>query len=539
MQSLPEEIYAAILQHLPLQHVLKLRQVSNHFRDLTYSRDLWIRLLREETKVKRRIPVPRLFRDAHSVNTLSTVELERCVQRSLKLYQNWSSPSPVATRKAFLYTGLTSQWPVPGPASLRIISLHFVTLSSGRSCLLSVAYGQHLEPRTLLFELWDISGSADDASCVAWRDIRLWGGYAVNTTSVVEQGILAVKTPGVEIWGVDLSKAPDSAFVTLKTLSTEVKIVSSFTGTTLLVLGLHDEVKILDIRDPSKETELRHPQPLLPTNQPHVLESIIEHDYIVIVRPITLELYSLEAFRRSEDIQVLSPVIVHTFQWRLDSCRIERDIKHYEQAPATHDRPTPINILVRFSSLFPWPVNLLQHYVLHPNRLYTPLSGSTASTSPRTTAGLVNINLPFRFPPTLHQTISSPIRLFAISDMAVGIYGTAVWIDSHTEEYFLQGETGQRLAGLMLSPATATATTARFSDSEVLAHEDDGLSGDWSAVTLPPRPDDLTDEPTQSHASAVFDVQESDDWNRVAVDECEGRVAVGSINGRITLYEYI
>ncbi|KAF9269302.1 hypothetical protein L218DRAFT_940335 [Marasmius fiardii PR-910] len=505
MHSLPEEIYVAILVHLPLQDVLKLRRVSKNFRDLTYSRDLWIRLLREETQIKRRIPVPGL----QNVDSLPTTELERCVQRSLQLHRNWSSPSPITAQKSVLLTGRSS----PNFPSLRIISLHFITLS-GYFYLLAVSYKQHFNPRTLLFELWDI-GHADKASCVAWREIRWSGGYSVNTTCLAGEGVLAIKTPDIEIWDVDLSKVPESAFVTLQTLSVEAKTISAYTGATLLILGLNDEVNILDIRNPSLKVELRHPQPVLPTNQPHILESIIEHDYALVVRPTTLELYSLDEFRKGANVQVVSPIVAHHFQWRLDSCRIERDVKRYPSFSPKSRRPTPINILLRFSSLFPWPVNLLQHYILHPNDLYTPSSDSTPTTIGRD-------NSPYHFPPVLHQTISSPIRLFAVSDMALGCYGSAVWIDSHTEEYFLQGETGQRLAGLMLSPV-------------VLGDELPDEDGD----TVSEEPPDLTDKQTQAHASSVFEVQEVDDWNRVAVDEREGRVAVGSVNGRITLYEYI
>ncbi|KAL0575583.1 hypothetical protein V5O48_006399 [Marasmius crinis-equi] len=491
MLALPEELLNAIVQYLPLRDVLHLRQVSQHFRAITSSRDLWNQLLRREIQVERRIPVP----GSKDSSTLSAVELEDCVRRSLSLHRNWSSASPMTTRKTSAFA--TGSHSAP---SIRVISLDFVDLDA-HSYLLSVCLNQSSTPRSLLFELWEIGSGDDGLRCVARKEVRWRGGYAVNKNASAGSGILALKTNNIEILGVDRSRDPEQAFITLKTLATQVKSVLSFIRTTLVVLSESGEVKILDTTRTAGEVELRHPQPPLPANQPSIFETLIENDYAILIRPTTLELYNLDRFRKAENVQFLSPVIVHNFPWRLDSCRIERDTKHaYVSKPS---QPAPINILLRFSSLFPWPVNLLQHYILHPNRLYAP-------------SAIMDLdNLPYHFPPVLQQTISSPIRLFAVSDIALGSYGTAVWVDSHTEEYFLQGEMGQRLAGLMLSPKP---------DGEESEDE-----------TEPP---EFTDKSTQSQASSIFDVQEADDWTRVAVDESEGRIAVGSVTGRIVLYDY-
>lgn len=96
--------------------------------------------------------------------------------------------------------------------------------------------------------------------------------------------------------------------------------------------------------------------------------------------------------------------------------------------------------------------------------------------------------------------------------MALGPYGTAVWLDSHTEDFYYHGEVGQRLAGLMLSPPMED-----LEDSEIRA----------------------ADQNTQASASIVFGVHETDDWNRVAIDEEEGRIAVGSVNGEIMIDDYV
>ena len=113
--------------------------------------------------------------------------------------------------------------------------------------------------------------------------------------------------------------------------------------------------------------------------------------------------------------------------------------------------------------------------------------------------------------PKLVQAIASPIRLFAVSHVTLGQYGTAVFIDSSTEDHFGQSDHGQRLAG------------------ELLSH---------SAI-----PDDSGDENNYhapgGSASMVFQVKASDQWIRAAVSEESGRIAIGCVDGGVHVLEYI
>jgi hypothetical protein len=145
------------------------------------------------------------------------------------------------------------------------------------------------------------------------------------------------------------------------------------------------------------------------------------------------------------------------------------------------------------------PINLLHQYVLQPNQSYKPLSEVDAD------------NLPYHDMPVLQRTIGSPIRLFATYPMVLGTHGMAVWLDSHTEDYFGRGDRGQRLAGCLL-PAEIGNTT------EDLAQD----SQSSSAV----RP-------------SVFEISEDDQWVRVALSEEEGRIAVGTYDGLISVLEYV
>lgn len=109
--------------------------------------------------------------------------------------------------------------------------------------------------------------------------------------------------------------------------------------------------------------------------------------------------------------------------------------------------------------------------------------------------------------------IGSPVRLFAPTDSVLGSCGSAIWIDSHTEDYFGHSDCGQRLAGRYSSGLTAED------------HEDEEAT--------------LSDQlASTAAATSVYRTQEADSWVRLALDECEGRVAIGHVDGRISILDY-
>jgi hypothetical protein len=114
----------------------------------------------------------------------------------------------------------------------------------------------------------------------------------------------------------------------------------------------------------------------------------------------------------------------------------------------------------------------------------------------------------------LCETIGSPVRLHAISNMTFGPYGTAIWTDSHTEDYFGHANRGQRLAGAFLR------------GRDIQDEEDD-------------KEVELSDQIANAAAASVYSVQEEDSWVSLALDEAEGRIIVGYDDGRISLLEYI
>ena len=106
------------------------------------------------------------------------------------------------------------------------------------------------------------------------------------------------------------------------------------------------------------------------------------------------------------------------------------------------------------------------------------------------------------------------MRLHTTSDLTIGPYGTAVWIDSHTEDYFFHADRGQRLAG-RFSPSSP------YLDTE----EDEGV--------------ELSDQIPTAAATSVYSYHEEDSWVRIALDEEEGRIFLGRADGIITILEYV
>ena len=113
--------------------------------------------------------------------------------------------------------------------------------------------------------------------------------------------------------------------------------------------------------------------------------------------------------------------------------------------------------------------------------------------------------------------------------MAFGRYGTALWLDNHAEGWFGgPSERGQRLAGQVLSLSSLLPYgCGRGSPIE-------GPEGKLGATAIGAEPT----VPTSSSASMVFGTCDDDTWTRIAMDEEAGRIAIGHVDGAITLLEY-
>jgi hypothetical protein len=222
---------------------------------------------------------------------------------------------------------------------------------------------------------------------------------------------------------------------------------------------------------------------------------IVYEDFAIIARPTQLQIYSLRALRcsRSErSSNLLYPIA--QYQWpKIDYISMTEQVTWSPHRSTVH---APINILVRFAATSPRGLN---HLILHPNEMYSP------------TDPVDRHNIPYLMPPVPVHYIPAPVRPLTVCPMVMGRYGTALWIDSNTEIRFGKGGVGQRVAGIVLARPAAKAAP--------LGQSREGY--------MP-----------LGRAPTVFGYKEDNDWVRLAMDEEEGRIAVASSNGVITLIRY-
>ncbi|KAJ6607030.1 hypothetical protein B0H10DRAFT_2073535 [Mycena sp. CBHHK59/15] len=473
---LPVDVILSIFKYIGVKEIMKIRQTCKDFLEITRLRSVWQNLLNTEV-LQRNIPIPRL--SGRNLATFTSTELETCLADALRLRKNWISPSPTPVRRFTFKT-------VHEPQS-QVVSLAFLP-GRGHRWLISLVLTVTVNQRMFTLQCWDLHGAL---FCVARRSLAVFRGFRVNTDPD-HAGVLALRSViGIEILGIDfLASDPDLAFMRLQTLENVDEGLHIFSGSTLLTKFGENRLNLRTIDNPESSAELRNPR------YPHkeCIDAIIHDDYAVVVRTVTLEFYSLSSFRTASAHQTLEPIAYHVWQWRVDAV----EMAYQPSCTTPRGLEPPINILVRYASLFPWPVNALHHYVLPSDGSY--LAGKAINLN----------NTPYLTDPVLIRTFPSPIRLFARWDMVLGSYGTALWIDSHTEYYFDHAVEGQRLAGTLFTSVDAGA--------EVLA---------------------LTDQAASATASMVFQVRADDGWVRIAIEEQEGMIAVGTTTAEISIFEYI
>jgi hypothetical protein len=239
------------------------------------------------------------------------------------------------------------------------------------------------------------------------------------------------------------------------------------------------------IEEPERRYELHNPQNAQAEN---IMSAHCDGNLVLLVRQTSLEVYEIP----ESDSTLIQPIIQYRWPWRIDTVVLcPQGPRSITDSP----RHRSVNILIRFASVYPWPINLIHHYELRANVFYSPDVPKTEHI------------LPYHFPPTQRQMIASPIRLFAVSDMVIGPYGTAMWLDSHTEDFYGHSDRGQRLAGKHMHA---------IEDQEVI----------------------ISEQPTSTVADSVFAIHEDDNWVRLAMNEDEGQVAVGRSDGKILVFDY-
>ncbi|KAG5718076.1 hypothetical protein E4T56_gene20687 [Termitomyces sp. T112] len=474
--DLPTDIAHLLFCRLGIPDVLNMRQTCKNMHSISQSRVVWQFLLTSLAKQQR--PIPRLF--DRSFDSLSPAELEHLTRKAWNLRQNWMTKSPVVKK-----TLIIQLEPLPNQGGLPP-TFEFMEKTGKRHILTLMMKGPM--PEGFLYDLqcWDLDVSPP--RCIAQREVG--SRYLTVNKSLDSLASLVVQSPSIEFLGIDYSaEDPVSGFYTVSKLQNITQRPVAFNDSFLVTQNDQSQLYLVQLQKNNDDhIELRSSQPMLEA----VFEVMIQNEVVIVIRRRILEIFSVGDINTSQ--MLIYPIAQHVFQWDIDSVSISPQTT-WPQC-LEHRYPT-INLLIRFGSLLPWPVNLLHHFVLLPN------PGFDGELHPSSN------NLPYSDTPIVKRTISSPVRLFSKYHMALGSRGTAIFIDSHTEDYFHRGDVGQRLAG--------------------------SYARDVSSVE-----NDVEDstEVESTMDSSVFGYRENDDWTRVAIDEEEGRIALGFLDGTIEIREY-
>ena len=190
---LPSDVFVVIFGHLRVQDILNARQVDTiscfhclrfltnackacrHFYELTKSRSLWDRLIRDRV-LRHNIPFPGLA--GREIDSLNVQELEKGLHEALKLHRNWRSQSPAVVRQTSFVGVLNS----------RVVALHFIT-EQARQWLVSLSMSPG---RRFVIHCWDLHASPP--SCRARRVLQNFRGMAINQ-GVSTLGSIAILNP--------------------------------------------------------------------------------------------------------------------------------------------------------------------------------------------------------------------------------------------------------------------------------------------------------------------------------------------------------
>ncbi|KAG6909365.1 hypothetical protein DXG01_000804 [Tephrocybe rancida] len=477
MLDLPIDVFHLFFRHLGVPDVLNFRQTCKSLHLVTQSRLVWQTLLM--TLASQQIPLPHLSNQ--QLEVLSSADLENHVRKAWALHRNWTSPSPIARKQSTIKVNhLSTQEGGMVPV------FEFIPGDRQRYLIALVRTSDTADGPLYDLGCWDLKTSPP--KCVAHRTLNL--GWFVVNRSPDSLARLAIQSPDIELLGIDYSvQNPSSGFYTVsKSPNTAGRLVA-FNGSLIVTRTDENQLYVKNLESGTDQVELRSHHPTLE----QVLEVVIQGDIVIVARATRLEIFTIAGLDTSQKPALIAQ---HAWQWSLDSISISPQ----KTWPLGSEPKYPaFNILIRFGSRLPWPVNLIHHFVLLPNIGYR--GGEPHSPN----------NVPYSTIPVVRRLIGSPVRLFSKYHMAIGSHGTAVWIDSHTEDYFGRGDCGQRLAGSR--------------PLEILDVEDEDFYED-------------SNEMESSMDSSVFGYCEYDEWGRVAVDEEEGRIAIGHLNSTIVVHEY-
>ncbi|KAI0664474.1 hypothetical protein C8Q70DRAFT_948297 [Cubamyces menziesii] len=548
LHTLPEDVIFQVFLHLNVDDILSVRQTCKSLASATRDRAVWHYALARHSK-QSALPIPNIKQ--YDVLSLSGNELEHLTRCTVAFWSNWQSPQPQFYREAWIRPGGHG----PNARNLAIVFLphlpaHVLTLTLSDTTSRS---------RRFSFELWHTVGAT--ATCVDRMPIQALSSYAVNavpdspTTFTTTRRDPHTEQLITEAYQVNVPGASSSAHIQLTKQFHGYSKTVGLHGSWLMATDAHKHIRMVDVDVGRLRCTLNAPTTLgtlAPgSTELQCLDTVVLSDfvlsfckqYIVLYHiPSTITHSSATLSENLGDAPRVDAVASYKWRWRIDTVTVmprrESQGLHTTVAPSLVSPPL-IDILIRFDTWFPWPVNLLHHFVLVPNPAYRP---ETLKISDPTT-------LPYLFSPAdgpiTVNSIPSPLRIFTPSDVVLGPYGTALWLDASTDTTTPSqaGDHGQRIAGMVLPRVPLPVQRVQAGDGP----QDDQVSPGLADLHL--EGGERTEREISSATAgaipawpdvSVFQIQDREErWTRLAVDEEGGRIAVGHVDGTVRIFSYV
>ncbi|KAH9893207.1 hypothetical protein C8Q73DRAFT_791088 [Cubamyces lactineus] len=545
LNTLPEDVIFQVFLYLDVDDILSIRQTCKWLATATRDRAVWHYALSKHSK-RSALPIPDIKQ--YDLPILSGTELEHLTLRTLAFWSNWQSPQPRFYQEVWIRPGGHG----PNARNLAVIFLpHFpahvltLTLSDTTS-----------RARRFLFELWHTIG--DTATCVDKVPIQALASYAVNTVTDSPTTFTITRRDAnseqlvTEAYRVNAPASSNSTYIQLEKQFQGYHKTVGLHGSWLMATDAHKHIRVIDVDAGRLKCTLNAPTPLgnpaLGSTELQCLDTVVLGDFVLSFCKQYIVLYRIPSTTAnstttlSEDTPRVDAVASYKWRWRIDTVTAmprRKGQNLYTTDPPSLASPPLIDILIRFDTWFPWPVNLLHHFVLMPNPAYRP--DALKVTDPAT--------LPYLFSPAegpiTVNSIPSPLRIFTPSDVVLGPYGTALWLDASTDATTPSqaGDHGQRIAGMVLPRVPLPVHRVPLGDGP----QDDQVSPGLADLHLE---GGQRAEREDSNATAgaipewpnvsVFHMQDREErWNRLAVDEEGGRIAVGHVDGTVRVFSYV
>ncbi|OCH89152.1 hypothetical protein OBBRIDRAFT_778851 [Obba rivulosa] len=551
LSILPEEILLQIFRELRIGDILAIRQTCKTLEAFTRERSVWYDALQVHVQEKG-ITVPGLHdRDIHF---MSAAQLERLTLHAIRFYVNWTSALPTWTRKIDIHPDSSFNM-----RKAMNVSVQFLPGRHGRFLLTNTIHN-HLDRnaaapqphRTFLVQCWDLR--QDIAACVAIMQlVAIWVKITVNTDPLSEATFAITQSETIGGYTTSLHMIdfemndPSAAFRLLKEVPS-FKQALALQGDTFIATNEDLTIRLIDTKADRVTYALR---PLVMNNDPQVhpeeyrcLQVLLLDGHMLAFCRQYIFLYILPTMSPPEYIgpitlhspQELFPTAHYKWNWSIDSIVVSPRLhrRTYTSIDNTHaDDSTHlpvIDILLRFDTWFPWPVNMLHQSVLFPNPDYHP----DLTLSLPSDGSAVPYFASKESTPRMVHSVASPLRLFTPSDILLGRRGTALWLEALPDPSVPEqaADFGQRVAGKVLVQPRHLPHVREVGGNRALpGYVSEALSGSQSAAEW---------EEVAARNVTVFRETASDDetWIRMALEEDEGKIAIADAEGTILLTEY-